>query len=358
MMKPKIDISRRRYMSCLPATIWLLSGFMYLFSSCEREDGNVSPSTGEMVTVNFTVNEKAFGVNEVNLKNQTSPDPSLERETSLSGDIGEGFPSNELSEIIPITENLYMHAILKEEAAPVKLRFSTLDAGTKVRVVVYESPGYTTKAGHADYEISGSGTLIPLSAPLMVATGTYMFVCYSYNDTDPMSSFADITSAVTSRDLLWGSTTTAVSTTNGFVHILLEHLFSQIKLHVSLNHAAGSVINDIQGVVFDHTFPTLVVQSNTLTTGTNNQIPFVWSSGAGNASEWYSINHYVYTNGSAPVVTIDNMTIDSNLYAGQTINFITPLAPGYTYTLFIYFTKDGILCGDLETPSSGTWGNY
>ena len=317
-MKPKKEISRRHYLSYLPATVMLICGFMYLFASCEREDDDVSPSTREMVTLNFTVNEKDFGVNDVTFRSKT---------------------------------------------VPKSLRVVPLNADTKVRVVAYETPpDYTTKVSYADYKISGSGALIPLSAPLTVAAGTYKFVIYSYNDTVSMLPFADITAAITSRDLLWGSTTTAVSTTTDNVHILLEHLFSQIKLHVSLNHAVGSIINDIQGAVFYHTFPALVVQSGTLVQGTTDRIPFEWLSSAGYTSEWYSTNHHVYTNGNYPVVSIDNVTIDSNLYntgLPWIINYYSmPLASGYSYTLSVYFTKDGILCGDLESPSTGAWGDY
>ena len=366
-MKPKKDISRKRYRSCLSATILLLCGFIYLFSSCEQEfDGSDEDSlrpTGEMVTVNFTVNEKDFGGNEVAFRNKnvqtTALESSQENDRSLFGEVGEGFPLNELSEVIPIAENLYMHAILKEEVAPVKLRAAPLDAGTKVRVVAYESPGYTTNAGYTDYEVSGGGILIPLSAPLTVAAGTYKFVCYSYNDATSMPVFADMTAAIASRNLLWGSTTAAVSPGSNTVQILLAHLFSQIRLHVHLNHVVGNIITDIQGAGYDHTFPALVVQSGALVLGTSGQIPFVWPSGAGTASEWYSIYHHVHTNGSPPVVTINSLMIDTNLHTGPwTINYSTPLAPGYDYTLSIYFTKDGILCGDLESPSSGTWGNY
>ena len=238
------------------------------------------------------------------------------------------------------------------------MRAALLNTGTKVRVVAYEDLS-GVKAGHADYLISDEGTLIPLSNSLSVAAGTYKFVCYSYNDATPMPAFADITAAIASRDLLWGNTIANISSAAATVHILLEHKFSQIRLHVSMHHAAGNIISDIQGAVFDHTFPTQTVQSGLLVTGTSGLIPFAWPSGAGTAPEWYSTYHHIYTNGSPPSVTINYVMIDTTPYTGPwTINYSTPLVPGYSYTLSVYFTKDGILCGDLESPSSGTWGNY
>ena len=68
----------RRYVSFICATALLLGGFMYLPVSCEREDvsGNGRkdpvPTTGEMVTVNITAGERSAGIQDVDVRNQSS----------------------------------------------------------------------------------------------------------------------------------------------------------------------------------------------------------------------------------------------------------------------------------------------
>ena len=66
------------YVFFLFAVVLLLGGFMYLFSSCEREENNGGETpalpTGEMVAVNFAVSEAVFGEDKMAIRNGASSD--------------------------------------------------------------------------------------------------------------------------------------------------------------------------------------------------------------------------------------------------------------------------------------------
>ena len=337
--------------------------FGKLLFSCEQEgiipgnnDDNSSPPTGEFVTVNFTVSENNFSP--ITLRKRDAPSNSPEGRVYYPSDNEEGILISSSS------GNIYMHAILKEEVTPVTLRASKLIMGTKVRVVAYEDKGlgYIDRVGSADYTTATDGNLLPDGTPpLTVTSGSnYRFVAYSYNNTDAMPTFADTTAAIGSVDLIWGENTVLIGPGNNSVYILLEHLFSQVKLHAVLNHAVGDYIFDLDASV-SHTIPKLdVMTPDLVSTGSSAQIPFAWPDGAGFASNWYSKNLQIFTDGSPPVVTVGSVNIDGTPYYGPfpSINYTTPLAAGYEYTLYLYFTTDGILCGNLESPPPDTWGNY
>ena len=333
-------------------TIVLLLGV--LLFSCDQEgifsgnDGDDSSlPAGDLFVVNFLVNENSFN----------SP---LTPRRAYAGEAEE--VSILISPLLGELERaVYMHVIIKEEVAPVKLRATKLTMGTKVRVIAYEGPGYTTKVDHADFIVAEGGVLMPDGTyVLALQAGTYRFVAYSYNNADAMPAYADITAAIDAVDLLWGEAIETVGPGNNAVYLLLEHLFSQVKLHAVLHHAVGDIIYDLDASV-SHTIPTLEVMiPDLISTGSSALIPFAWPDGAGFASNWYSKNHQVYTDGSPPVVTVGSVDIDGTTYTGGpwTINYATPLVPGHEYILSVYFTADGILCGDLESPDFGTWGNY
>jgi len=362
MDKTSEEVLVKHKKTCLFTTVLLLCGCAYLFSSCGTEDdvsGNGNqyhlPASGAPVTVSFTVGESDFVSNGMSVRS-TAPYPhegTLVEETVvlISPPKGESEGA------------VYMHALLKEEVEPVKLRAGQLNTGAKVRVVAYEDTGsgYIDKIGHADYVVAGGGVLImDGTLPLTVPAGTtYRFVAYSYNNADPMLTFADMTAAIDPCDLLWGETLpVTVGPGHNTVYILLEHLFAQVKLHVELHHTVLNRIEGIQTANVSHTFPALEVSTGGLIAGSSSQIPFVWS-GVDPASNWYSINHQIYTAGGYPAVTIGNVEIDGTIYSGPwAITYNTPLAPGHEYTLYIYFMEDEILCGVLESPEFDTWGNY
>ena len=360
-------IREKWYFKCslffLCAATLLSGGFMYILTSCEGEDdvsGNgrkdPPPSTGEMVTINFTVGERSLGISDVVVHNTASPNPFE------GGELGGASilisPPSRESE----GASLYLYSTLLEDEIPVKLRSSLLEPNIKVRVVAYTNAGsgYTTKQDHADYVIDGFGSLVLYGTPpLSVPSGSIKFVAYSFNDTITMLPFTDITAPVADSDLLWGDTIVTVDPTHMNVHIMLDHLFSRIKLRATVAPTVGNDIDAIGIARFTHTFPTLTVQSGVLTPGTSVTIPFTWPA-TGSASFWESDYHPVYTNGGPPKLEIGNVMIDSNPYPGLwPVNFATSLETGKQYTLNVNFKRASVFSvywyGANFLPTGGPW---
>ena len=317
-------ISTKCYVSCLFVAILLMGG-CNLLSSCEDNvsEGNVAPESlpGVPVTVNFTVSESDLGADLV-----VTPKSAVRAGMETT--------------VVPIAEGLYMQATLHEEVTSVRLR-SALMADTKVRVVVYSGASYTD---HTDYVAIANGALQPIGNPLILPSGSYRFVAFSFNDTTTMSlPFADPTASIDSRDVIWGDTTVTVNTTNATVHIILGHLFPQVRLQAVLNPLAGSIINAISGARVRHTFPELSINSGVLTPvipTMTDTVHFSWLPSAV-PDVWQSNYRPIYTNGSGLFVEIDSVMINGTLYSntgtGWTLNYNTPLIPGHEYTLLVNF---------------------
>ena len=331
----------KRYNSCLFVSTVLICGIMGVFSSCGSDDvtgSKVVPESlpGEPFIVNFTVSESVLGTGWVATRN-ASPNPS----------VGAGFARPPETAVVPIADDLYMYATLKEEDAPINLRAAAkLTTDTKVRVVAYPGAGSPV---HADYEITANGVLQPIGNALAVtSSGSYSFVAYSYNDTNTMPVFTDPTAPIASRDVIWGKENVAISPANPNVHINLDHLFAQVKLQAEVDPYLGNNINQISDARFLHTFPVLTVQTGLLTPGSTDTVHFTWPSGAIPASIWNSNYHPIYTDGGKPVVEIESIEIDNVPYSNgpYIVNYNTQLDAGKEYTLYVRFVK-----GANVTPS-------
>ena len=326
--------------------------FVYGLFSCEAEedisggDGEATnPDTGEMVTINFTLNE---GGNTIFApgSGMLSSFPDVTQRN------GEGV--SRMHTTIPVADNLYMHAVLEEDNDHVRLRAtSKLKLGTKVRIVAYKKiSGELTKISHADYEVTNSGSLISYETPPMtVPSGEILFVAYSYNDTNPMPVFAEVTAAIPSCYLIRGQTIQTVTPDNTNVRIIMQHLFSRVKLRVEVDPLVGSIIEGISVARFIHSFPELVVQSNELNPGINGLIDFTWSAKAGTASIWNSNYHPVHQSGNSVRVIIEGVKIDHDLYTGPfTVEYAQTLLPATEYTLNVYITRD-VPCTEVTDVS-------
>ena len=318
----------RHYVSSLFAAVLLFVGVICILSSCERENASgfreLDPASNEPVTLNFILSESNLSEGWVTTRNAESKEYEMA--------------------VVHIAEDLYMQTTLKEEETPVRLR-AALSANTKVRIVVYTNigAGYTNYINHADYIIAADGSLIPDGTPLMVPSGNYKFVAYSFNESTNLDVFANFTDPIASRDVIWGETTVTVNHANPTVHITLEHLFSRVRLQFEVEPIVGNVITAISGARFWHTFPELTVQTGVLTPGTADTVHFTWPSGSVPATILYSNYHPVYTNGGDPVVEIDGIEIDNVpcLNSPYTVNYLgMPLDAGKEYTLYVHITKN------------------
>ena len=311
--------------------ILIFTCLVCFLSSCEREDdasGNgdviLVPPSGDPVTINFTIGERDYNINDVTVRNAQA--------LSISP------PSEGLGEV----SSLYMSASLIENVAPVRLRSSQLEEDTKVRIAAYDRlsvPNDTILLAFADYTIE-TGALVPHGTPPMtVPSGSILFVAYSFNDTITMDAFNETIVDIGSCDLLWGDTTETVGPGNTNVKIILDHLFAKIEVQAETILNPTSVIDTIFGARYDHAFPALTIKSGDLAPNALlDTIHVDWQSTV-IATTWTSEEHFVYTPGIPPVVTIDSMTIDGTLYNSgpYTANYATALIPGKEYTLYLRF---------------------
>ena len=350
----------RRYTCYVSFIILLLCGLMFLFSSCERDEEQGSTDFGTLqggvpVTVAFTIGGMTYddymvevrqGQAPLYLPEETSSNPLQRGTESASEGTGRGIGSA----IVPLTDDLYMYATLTKDEVPVMLRaISALNVNSNVRIVAYTIPG--VKVDYADYTTSSGYAVGPQGAPLIIPSGTYRFVAYSYNNSSPLDSYTlypDTTAYITSLDLLWGDTTATVGTSSPAVHIRTHHKFSQVKVVATVDHnsfgVGSNTIDDIAASV-SHIPSRLVVKTGALhfDNTTPVKVPFTWRS-SGGAPSWESYPKQIFMNGNqnpGVTVAIDNVRINGTLYsAGYTVNYnSTMLEPGKEYTLNVRFTK-------------------
>ena len=348
--------------------ILAFSSFIYLFSSCELEEDIADnrrevavPANGELVTVNFTVGERDHANFDVAVRvaQPLSDSQPPFADSPYKAEENGGIYILVENAVVSVAEDLYMSATLQESSPAVRLRAASLEPGRKARVVAYQIVSNDTiKLAHADYEVDAGYNLVPFGTPPMtVSAGSVLFVAYSFNDVGAMPAFAETTAAIGSHDLLWGDTTVTVGPGQTSVHIILDHLFSKIKLEAEADipAPAPSLINAILGARYDHTFPTLTVHSGDLTLTAIDTIPFDWQA-SGSGRIWPSKDHFVYTHGNPPVVRINSVTIDGTPYtappSGWPVNYTTPLAAGREYTLYVRFTPQCIAATGISIASS------
>ena len=350
---------------CFYVYMLLFSCLTCILFSCESE--NISeitkaplPFSDELISVNFTVSETGMGKNDITVHKSSvgtaSPTPSKGGESSPFGGVREGFSSSfggvkGGTVVIPIAEDLFMHATLREEEAPVKTRASLVASHSKVRVIAYSysdlDADYTTMEGHADYEVTASGMLTPLGANLSLpASNAYRFVAYSFHDATALAAFADTTANITAKDVLWGEVIETITSANP-VHIRLNHLFAKVKMEASLGTGVGFHIDNITGASVSTYAPALVVATGEPVIDPPvpfmGTVPFVWSSTA-SAPTWTSEERFVFTEGECPFVELSGVTIDGTVHSGfHRVNYTSfALEAGKEYTLSVRFHKGGV----------------
>jgi hypothetical protein len=165
-------------------------------------------------------------------------------------------------------------------------------------------------------------------------------VAYSFHNNLPLDAFADTTATITSADVLWGDTIQTVGAANNVVHINTNHLRSQVIIYATVDPILGASIDNISGVSISHTNSRLIVQTGVLHPESNISIPVTWPN-TGSGSSWTSNPIQVFTNGNAPIITINSVTIGQDIYSNgpYTVNYSTPLVAGKDYILNLRFTK-------------------
>jgi hypothetical protein len=187
MSKIGNELSMRRYIYAICAVITLLCGVTLLLSSCEKEVMRIDTLSGELVTINFSLEDISYG-----------SDEDVSRSMSFTN-------MEPGTVVVPVGDNLFMYATLEADpSVGTRATASGLANDTEVRILAYLNDG-TTIAAQADYTGSGA-SLVPKSTPLKVAAGSpYRFVAYARDGAllstlSPLNDF----NPSTAPDLLWG----------------------------------------------------------------------------------------------------------------------------------------------------------
>ena len=156
------NLSIGRYFCYINAVILLLCGLTFLLSSCDGLSGGHS-SSGEMTSVRFSLNYN-----------------SSCGEVPITRGLNAGTTEPE-TVVIPVGDNLYMYATLKEDPANgMRSCEDNLVEGSKICIVAYKD-NLTTTTFTSTHTVMADGSLDPGDLEVE-EDGIYTFVAFGYND--------------------------------------------------------------------------------------------------------------------------------------------------------------------------------
>ena len=321
----------KRYIYCIVSVVLLLSGLLFILSSCDREDIPIEKEKpelpeGEKVIINFTVSDIGFVDNEV-VTRQASPNFTEGRELSpFEGARRDGIKIASI-----------------EDETQVSLRAAVpLKEGTQVRIVAYMFfLGDTANMGYADYYVSTNGTtLIPMvNALTVIPDFNYLFVAYSYNDVSTLPSPMDVLTLSSTYDVMWGDTTALVTSSGFSLHITMRHLMSKVVIHATTGSNSTDFVTGADINLWSYV-PALTVQTGTLSPiGGFVPMAVTWDISNPRLPVQTSDTLYVFTDEEDTTrLRIDQMFINYNKFPGPfDVVYNKPLETGKSYTLYVQF---------------------
>lgn len=287
--------------------------------SCGKEDGNDTISTEKTVSVS---------VNITGVKDQ---------ETSASK-----AKISSKTQSIPLGESFLLTGTISQNNAPsTKSGTETaLSDGVTYRVIVYKNSVSTANwVASKQFSVGNtSGNLFTLSTG-----GNYVFVCYSFNNTDNLpfdgSTGTTLTGVSGNVDLLYKQISMTIadgtSSSTNVLNIVFAHEFSRIK--VVFNSQIGN-ITALSGLTFSPNYPSvnLDVSSAGLTYNGSSaaksfNIPAI--SGTTSVDTGYSLFCLPSSTGT---LSIGSLTVNGTTKSNLSLNYA--IAPGSSYTITLTIT--------------------
>jgi len=373
MRKIKKKLSIWLYVFYMSTFILMLSGLVFLLSSCtvEEIDTPKKPGSGKMVAVHFGLGGLKHNGSEVVTRNAASlPAPLRERgeKASFGGDGGDAE-----TVVVPIGDGLAMVATLEVDQS-VKTRTTTsgIPHYTIVRIVAYRDGD--THQHDALYWVHPDDVLVPyIDADFTVPEGQYTFVAYTYYNfsLDPMSfpvnhveTLPDINPDL---DLIWGcypddgSTVTVDEHTTNNIVITTKHMFSGVKVILSTDQIGYVPITDIFNLSIGGKQADLIVKDGTFSpnTGAVKRTYSGLYTGIGTSEVSTSASDPVMVHtGNAQTTTLhidslfldvpDGASIVNKRFFKLSAAFEKQLQGGVIYTLKVHFMKDEGITGDFR----------
>jgi hypothetical protein len=254
--------------------------------------------------------------------------------------------------VVPVEGDLHAYATLEEEEeSPLRAPGdATLDVGTRVQIVVYDS-ATDAYVNDFEYEVTNtSGAIEPVgvTSGLTLTTGNYKFVAYSFNTTTVPGYAASITDGApyspnaNASDPLWGisgpHSITAGGTYN--ISIAMKHQFSRVAIKATTDGMDAPVptISAMEAVLLGYKADEMTALTGALTKGAaeDQTITFPTFSASTTVT---SDACMVYAGGeSTTSIKITSATIGGTTGSiPLSVRFNQKLDPGKSYTLRISF---------------------
>jgi hypothetical protein len=312
-------------------------------ASCEKD-----ALTGE-ATIHFTLSDSAYGSDEVRSMSRRRMEPE--------------------TVVVPVEGELHAYATLEEDTeSPLRVPGdATLDVGTRVLIVVYNSAD-DAYVNSFEYEVADAGGAIEpvgTTSGLTLTTGNYNFVAYSFNTTSVPPYAASITDGApyspngNASDPLWGisgpHSITAGGTYN--ISIQMKHQFSQVKITAMTDGLAGTpTITAIDATLLGYEADAMTTLTGALTKGAAEDQPFTGFSTYGNTTVTSAARMVYAGGGLSTSIKITSATIGGTTSSiPAPVSFNKQLESGKSYTLRISFKNISWAKSNIYWVKTGTY---
>lgn len=328
------------------AGLFLFASLLFC-ASCNRDElssVNAGEESGELIPVKVSVG----GIN--GFSNSEQPVTRANAE-----------PQNIA---IPFNDDYKLQVkIQPSESAPQTRAAATpLKDGVKFRVLAYlQGIGVDKFKAYADYEVQAGGTVLNLlDGSLDLPSGTYQFVCYSYNTSDALPAFdgnaeLEVTDISSGTDFLRTVVTQKVEGGGSGVtlNINFDHFCSSLNVKVDASKMRKNITDcsaTLSGLTestasWDVSTATLNVHSGDIP----NNLSFTWDSPSESVIESDARIVMPVTNANL-TLEFPSITIGENTYTDKSVSLPgVRLVQGTSYTCTVNFVPNAV---DLNSNDS------
>lgn len=264
---------------------------------------------------------------------------------------------------VPFNEDYRLQVnIQPSKSAPQTRAAATpLKEGVRFRVLAYlQGIGTDKFKAYADYEIQAGGILNQLDGDLNLPSGTYQFVCYSYNTSAPLPAFdgstqLEVNDIGSGTDFLRTIVTQKVESGGSAVtlNINFDHFCSSLNVKVDASRMNGD-ITDCSATLsgLKKSTASWNVSTTTLNVQTvdiPNNLSFVWDSPSESVIESDAQIVMPATNADL-TLEFPSITIGENTYTDKSVSLSkVKLDQGTSYTCTVNFVPNAV---DLTSDGS------
>lgn len=320
------------------AGLFLFASLLFC-ASCDRDElssANAGKESGELIPVKVSVG----GIN--GFSNGEQP---VTRANAQLQNIA-----------IPFNDDYKLQVNFQplESAPRTRAAATPLKDGVKFRVLAYlQSIGTDRFKAYADYEVQAGGTVLNLlDGSLDLPSGTYKFVCYSYNTSDALPAFngsteLEVTGIGSGTDFLRTIVTQKVEGDGVTLNINFDHFCSSLNVKVDASGIDGAIITDCSATLSGLKKSTASWDVSTATLNVSpgdipNNLSFAWDSPSESVIESDAQIVMPTTNADLKL-EFPSITIGGKTYTDKSVSLPkVQLIQGTSYTCTVNFVPEGI----------------